>query len=315
MAVLIVGAGLVGSQVLRLEIERGERPVVVDSEPRFDALAEACDVSRARVLQLDIVDYEDLLRIFKTEEVTKVIHTAANPMLTRGAQENPREAIMTNVAGTANLLEAARQGNVSCFVFASSNVLTHDVVDEVDGQKRPSSIYGSTKLACEHLGMNYHDAYGLEFVALRFAAVFGPWKYGGGGGPSSRFRQLLEDCLSGKMGSLSRQRIEYVYSKDAAKACELACHKEDRFKKSILDIGMGRVYETSEIATIIETVVPGSTIAIVDDPATSMRRAEAEEKTTELELTKSELGFSPRFMMEDAISDYVSWLSKKIPGT
>ena len=109
MTVLVTGGGLVGSQVARLEIEAGRRPVIFDVAPQLAALEDALggadgyDVVRGSVLApLDIVD---AVRRF---DVSRIIHTAANPMLTAGAQTHPMPAIETNVMGAANVLEVAR---------------------------------------------------------------------------------------------------------------------------------------------------------------------------------------------------------------
>jgi nucleoside-diphosphate-sugar epimerase len=310
MTVLIVGTGLVGSQVLRLEIERGERPIVIDAQPRIEALEDICDPSQAKIIQANIQNAEEVSRIVADENVTRLIHTAANPLLTMGAQQNPKEAIMTNIVGTVNLLEASRQSKVERFIFASSNVLSYHVKPHVDNQMRPTSIYGSTKLACEYIGLNYCDTYGLDFVGLRFTAVFGPWRYGGGGGPTQRFKQLLENALSEGAASISRERLEFVYSKDAANACVLACHKEDAIEDKILNVGMGKIYDPAEIVTIIQKYAPQAKIELVDKPSTSIEKAK-EEQAMNLATARKQIGYEPSFMMEEAIEDYVSWLREK----
>jgi nucleoside-diphosphate-sugar epimerase len=250
MTVLIVGAGLVGSQVARLEIEKGgERPVVLDVAPRIDALSDIFDVSRAKIIQGDILNPHEIYQIIKDEHISAIIHTAANPMLTSGAQKNPSQAIRINIMGTTNLLEASRIFSIKRFVFTSSNVLYH-TKPYVEGQTRPSSIYGSTKLACECLGLNYSDFYGLEFIILGFAAVFGPWRYGGGGGPTLAIRSLLQKSLQGLIANISSEKLEFLYSKDAARACVLACHKEG-LRQGIFNIGMNKIYTLAEMVKII----------------------------------------------------------------
>ncbi len=199
MTLLIVGSGLVGSQIARLEVEQkkdqGEKPIIFDVSPRIDALKDIFDADQSTIVQGDVLNVHDLYRTIKTYGVTRVIHTAANPLLTVGAQKMPYQAIQLNIMGTANVLEAARLFNLERVVFTSSNVIVHYTIEGPFGVPMPSTIYSATKLACEHLGLNYYRSYGLDFVAVRFSAVVGPWRYGGGGGPTQRFKEMRERAL------------------------------------------------------------------------------------------------------------------------
>jgi len=65
MAVLIIGAGLVGSQVARILVEQGERPVLMDRAPQPQALGEIVDLSRAVLLQADVLHAPALEKIIR----------------------------------------------------------------------------------------------------------------------------------------------------------------------------------------------------------------------------------------------------------
>ena len=190
MAVLIIGAGLVGSQIARLEIERGERPVMLELSPQWDAVGDIADLGALKVYQGNVLDPFDLTRVIREESITHIIHTAANPMLTVGAQRDPYRATQINIMGTMNVFEAARLLGVERVVWSSTSVLyVHMAGGEDRGAEgreeawpRTTTFYASAKQACENLGLNYAAAFGLDVVAVRYAAVFGPWKGAGGGG-------------------------------------------------------------------------------------------------------------------------------------
>ena len=101
MTVLIVGAGVVGAQVARIEVERGERPVMLDISPQADAISEIVDPSDVKIVRGDILAPLDLARVIREEEITHVVLTAANPNLTPGGQQNPYASIAVNIMGTA----------------------------------------------------------------------------------------------------------------------------------------------------------------------------------------------------------------------
>ena len=64
---------------------------------------------------------------------------------------------------------------------------------------RPSTFYATTKQAGENLGLNYHRWFGMDFVAVRYAAAFGPWGGSAGRGePTQMMRSLVESALKGE---------------------------------------------------------------------------------------------------------------------
>jgi len=307
MPKLLIGCGLVGSQIARLLLEREEEVVIFDYSPRIDAMREIFDVSKAKIVQGDILNPYDLFRILREDNVDTVIHTAANPLLTLGAQRNPYQAIQINILGTSNVLEAARIMDVKRVVFTSSNVITMYSVKDNYGYLRTKTFYATTKLACELLGFNYMEYYGIEFIVIRFAAVIGPWKYGGGGGPTQRFKELIEKSIRGEKVTFPYTEMEYLYSKDAAKACVLATYSKS-LKSYIYEIGMGRTRSSNEIVEIIRKKIPYANVEIVKEADVSMRPITS--KPSNLTPAKQELGFEPEYNMEKAIDDYIEWLKK-----
>ena len=82
-----------------------------------------------------------------------------------------------NVVATFNVLEAARRFDVGALVLASSSTVYGDpevIPMPEDHPKRPASIYGASKLACEVLVEAYHRLYGLRALILRYANIVGP---------------------------------------------------------------------------------------------------------------------------------------------
>jgi hypothetical protein len=108
MTVLITGAGLVGSQVAAVEIVAGRRPVVFDLAPDLTASATVVDLDRCDVVRGDIRSSWQLARTVEQYGVRRVVHTAANPGLTPGAQRDPYSAVEVNIVASVNILELAR---------------------------------------------------------------------------------------------------------------------------------------------------------------------------------------------------------------
>src|SRR2546428_13340166 len=102
MAVLLVGAGLVGSQIARILVEKGERPVLMDRAPQPKALAQIVDLTRVSLVEGDVLHPLSLAGILQEHSITEVVHLAANPMLTIGAQKNPIGSYELNLNVSTN---------------------------------------------------------------------------------------------------------------------------------------------------------------------------------------------------------------------
>lgn len=313
MAILIIGSGLVGSQVGRILVEEGERPVILDLAPQPEVLADIVDLSRITLKQGDILNSLDLVRVIREDKITRVIHTAANPLLTLGAQRDPYSAIQVNIVGTVNVLEAARLHGLERVVVTSSNVLSFYLTggeDKGDTSReeafpRPSTFYAATKQAVESLGLNYARWCNLDVVAVRFGAVAGPWRGRGGGGPSNIFRDLVERAIRGEEATFPPSTMDWVYSKDAAWGTVLAL-KARGLTSRVFNITMGRVYGAQETIDALRHVIPGARVRIETPPGTSVS-VQNMERPTDISRSREQLGYVPKYDMEAAIRDYVEW--------
>lgn len=314
MTVLIIGAGLVGSQIARILVERGEQPVLMDRAPQPKALGRIVDLKKVTLVEGDVLQPLSLAGILREHGVTEVVHMAANPMLTIGAQKDPLASIELNIMGTANVLEAARVFKLKRVVVASSNVLNHhiaggegggDAMDE-EAFPRPLSIYASCKQAIESLGLNYARWFGVDFAAVRYGAVAGPWSGAGGGGPSNVFRSLLLEVMQGREGVVPAATLEWVYSKDAAEGTVLAL-KRPELKSRVFNLSMGSLTSPEDLAAAVKAMFPQARLKI-EKPSDGSPALSTMTRHSSPERSREVLGFTPRFPMPAAVRDMVEYL-------
>lgn len=317
MKVLIIGAGLVGSQIARILVERGEHPVLMDRAPQPKALAQIVDLTKVTILEGDVLHPLSLAGILREHAITDVVHMAANPMLTIGAQKNPIGSIELNIMGTANVLEAARVFKLKRVVVASSNVLNHhisggegagDAMDE-EAFPRPVSIYASCKQAIESLGLNYARWFGVDFAAVRYGAVAGPWSGAGGGGPSNVFLTLLHHVMRGEEGVVPASALEWVYSKDAAEGTVLAL-KAPALKSRVFNLTMGTLTSPEDLVLAVKAVFPQAKLRIAR-PADGSPALSNMTRLSSLKRAKEELGYAPRYSMTAAVRDLFEWIQNE----
>jgi len=317
MTTLIIGAGLVGSQIANILVTQGEKPVLMDRSAQPEALGEIVDLSRVELVPGDVLRPFHLADVFRRHGITRIIHMAANPLLTLGAQADPYSAIELNIMGTVNVLEAARIQGIKRVVVASSNVLNHFIAGgegkgdptKEEAYPRPTTFYASTKQAMESLGLNYARWCGVEFGAVRYGAVAGPWSGRGGGGPSNVVREAIENALRGAEALVPANGLEWVYSKDAAMGTVRALESE-KLGTGVFNITMGYVCTPDELADAIRAAVPGAKVRI-EMPVQGAVALPQMLAGSDLTLARDVLGFTPTYRMREAVADLTQWIRSR----
>jgi len=316
MTTLVIGSGLVGSQVARILVERGEKPVLMDSAAQTKAMEQIVELAKVALIPGDVLRPLSIVDALRTHGITKIVHTAANPLLTLGAQREPYSAINLNIMGTVNVLEAARVTGIKRVVVSSSSVLNHYLEGGEDhgdfGKEeafpRPTTFYAATKQAIENLGLNYARWCGIEFAGLRYGAVFGPWSGAGGGGPSNIVREAMRNALAGQAATLPPGAMEWVYSKDAARGTVMALDATDLGSR-VFNITMGSLTTPGEMASAMQTVVPGAKLKF-DRPAGIGVGLLNHSSRADLSRAKRHLGYEPQFTLQDALKDLADWMRR-----
>ena len=316
MTTLVIGAGLIGSQVARILVERGEKPVLMDVAAQPKSIGEIVDLGKVTLSQGDILRPLSIIDTLRTHAITRIAHTAANPLLTLGAQKEPYAAINLNIMGTVNVLEAARITALKRVVVSSSSVLNHYLAGGDDqgnfGREeafpRPTTFYSATKQAVESLGLNYAKWCGIEFAGLRYGAVFGPWSGAGGGGPSNVIREAMKNALAGREAVVPPGAMEWVYSKDAARGTVLALDAKD-LGSGIFNITMGRLTTPAEMAEAIAAAVPGARAKFEAPSGTAISLANRAEHA-DLSRSKRHLEYEPQFPLREAVKDLAEWMRR-----
>lgn len=218
MKVLVTGgAGFIGSHVVDRLIQENCQVVIIDN--LSTGLLENINKA-AQFVQMDIRSNQ-VLDLFVKEKFDYVIHLAAQTMVHKSL-EMPDYDCDVNISGTVNLLEACRKTNVKRIVFSSTaavygNATNLPVIEATP--KGPTSFYGLSKLTCENYLSLYNQVYGLEFMILRYANVYGERQGDGGeGGVISIFARKIHHHQSVTIFGDGSQTRDFIYVGDVANA-------------------------------------------------------------------------------------------------
>lgn len=177
--ILITGAaGFIGSQLAHSLWQKGEEVILLDnfSYGKEDNLIFEDHDFREEILRKDVCDRETLYALCEKNHFDYIYHIGAITPLP-DCQLDPGKAIEVNVAGTVNVLEAARRFGAKNVIFASTSAVyercTQFPTKEEDAVP-PHLIYSGGKFAAEQFCRSYADVYGMNITVLRFANVYGP---------------------------------------------------------------------------------------------------------------------------------------------
>lgn len=176
MRILVTGgAGFIGSHTVDALIARGRYEVVVLDDLSSGKRQRLDD--RARLHRADIRDAGAVRRVMEQERPEVIVHLAAQ-MDVRRSVADPVFDAQVNLMGFLNLMEAGRQNGVCRVVFASTGGAIYGEQRNFPCDEQhplhPVSPYGVAKAATEKYLFFYRAQYGIDYVALRYANVYGP---------------------------------------------------------------------------------------------------------------------------------------------
>ena len=184
------GAGFIGSHLVRrLVINYPEYQIInLDKLTYAGNLLNLKDIENKpnyKFIKGDIVDSAFIDKVFSEEKIDAVIHLAAESHVDRSIS-NPIEFVMTNVVGTVNLLNSARQQWKDDY---KSHRFYHVSTDEVYGSLGvnglftektgydPHSPYSASKASSDHFVRSYHDTYGIDIVISNCSNNYGSFHF------------------------------------------------------------------------------------------------------------------------------------------
>jgi nucleoside-diphosphate-sugar epimerase len=309
MAVFITGGhGHIGSWAARYLAEQGEAVILFDTNPVVPDCLQTVG-QRMTFIQGDVRDFPHLADIFgrRQAEIDGIIHTVG--IMGELVLENPHANVHLNIAGTHNMLEIARQFEIPKVVYTSTGAVYGEVsgtIAEDAAPVNPSDLYGATKAACELLGRQYAQSFGIDFRISRIYFCYGPGKL------PSRFIRLyrlafgaLEGLADLHLEAGADQRLDFVYIEDAARGTAML-YQADGPPHAVYNIATGVSTSLEHIIALVRQHSPFE-VEVSLGPGVLMKRCEA----LDISRARKELGFEPRFDVEAGIRRYADWMRAK----
>ena len=304
MKILITGgAGFIGSHIADAFLDEGHEVFVVDN---LSSGKSTNIPSRAGFYQLDLRD-SGLYRLFEAQRFDVLCHHAAQVDV-RASVADPAVDVDINVQGLINLMEAGRRNGLQKVILASTGGAIYGEPDYVPQDERhlerPLSPYGINKLAGEHFLRFYSHTYGIPYVALRYANVYGPRQ--NAHGEAGVVAIFTEQLLSGRTPRIfgdGEQTRDFVYVGDVVRANVQALRYEKSGSFNIgtsVETSINQLYETlREI-----TGFAGSAVHEAGKPGEQRR------SLLDAGLAKKVLGWTPQVALKAGLEKTVTWFQE-----
>ena len=315
------GAGFIGSHVVRLFVNKYPDYQIVN----LDKLTYAGNLENLTDIETsenyifekgDIVDKDFVEGLFSKYSFDGVIHLAAESHVDRSIT-NPMEFIMTNVVGTVNLLNAAKNHWKSNF---DNKLFYHVSTDEVYGSLGdtglflettpydPQSPYSSSKASSDHFVRAYGNTYGLPYVISNCSNNYGPNQF-----PEKLLPLFINNIRNDKSlpvygdGLFTR---DWLYVVDHARAIDMIYHEG----RNAETYNIGGFNEWTNI-DLIKVMCKQMDEILENEEGTSeqlityVKDRPGHDKRYAIDATKlkNELGWEPSLQFEEGLRKTIQW--------
>ncbi len=312
------GAGFIGSNLLHLLVPKYPEYLFIN----LDCLTYAGNLSNLTALEnapnyrfehIDIRQSDELKACFDTYQFTGLVHLAAESHVDRSIT-GPAAFIQTNIIGTFNLLELARQRHEIGQPFRFHHVSTDEVFGSLgsDGYftenspYRPNSPYSASKAASDHLVRSYHHTYSLDVVTTNCSNNYGPYQF-----PEKLIPLMIRnarDSLALPVYGDGKNIRDWLYVEDHCHAIDLVYHKGQAGKTYAIGghNEMPNIELVRILCCLMDDILGGGPRQdliqfVTDRPGHDRRYA------IDASFIQKELGWTPKHTFGDGIRKTIEW--------
>jgi UDP-glucuronate 4-epimerase len=303
---LVTGAaGFIGSRVAELLLEQGHTVTGLDNlNSAYDVRMKDFRLRKLQVLPrftFQKLDISDRVALAKLPAFDAVINLAARAGV-RDSVVDPWAFMETNLIGSLNLLELARQRGIRKFVQASTAGIYGAnpplPTPEATESDHPLQPYAASKKSVEVLCHAYHYLYGLDVTIFRYFTVYGP-----AGRPDMvmfRFTKWISEGQPVHLYGTGEQSRGFSFLEDIARGTILGLKP---MGYEIINLGGHETISINTLITMLEELI-GKKAQVVRHPA---NQADILANWADIRKAKHLLGWEPQVDLSNGMRHLVDW--------
>ncbi len=250
----------------------------------------------------------------ESKKVNIIFHLAALISIPY-SYKSPQSYVSTNVSGTLNMLEAARENNVDLFVQTSTSEVYGSSQFTPITEKHPlhaQSPYAATKIASDSLALSYYNSFGLPVLILRPFNTYGPRQSLRAAIPTI-ITQLVSNKNKIKLGSLSPRR-DFTFVSDTVDGFISAIGNKKCLGETI-NLGTGKDFSIGETVKNIENMMNKKANIITDNKRLRPKKSEVNRLISSNLKAKKILNWSPNYKgskgFKEGLKKTIEWFSQE----
>ncbi len=315
MVILVTGgAGFIGSHVCDELLVRDKEVVCLDSlndyyspKLKLNNILHNLSNPKFHFFTNNIREKHKIEELFKKFNFEGVIHLAARGGV-RASITDPIAYRETNVAGTINLLQLAKEHNTPKFVFASSSSVYGNCqiapFKETENISTPDSPYAASKASCEAFAHSYSHLFGMSITALRFFTVYGPRNR-----PDMavyKFAKLIQEEKPIELYANGELQRDFTYIKDIVDGI-LKAYDNCKEGFNTFNLGNSKPIKTKYLVELLETHLGKK--AVITTP----QKPKSDLDLTHADISKAKqlLNWEPTTSIEEGIPKFVEWFKSQ----
>lgn len=320
---LITGvAGFIGSNLLETLLKLNQKVVGLDNfatghQRNLDevkSLVSEAQWKNFTFNQGDIREYDDCQNAVKT--VDYILHQAALGSVPRSIAD-PITTNAANITGFLNMLQAAKEANVSSFTYAASSSTygDHPALPKVEENiGNPLSPYAVTKYVNELYADVFAKTYGFNCVGLRYFNVFGKRQ-----DPNGAYAAVIPKWTSAMIqgepvfingdGETSR---DFCFIDNTVQANLLAATTENsEAKNQVYNVAVGDRTTLNQLFEAIQIALKDNGVNYNQSPTyREFRAGDVRHSQADVTKAKTLLGYEPEFAIKEGVAEAMPWYVK-----
>ena len=310
MKILVTGSsGFIGSHLTEYLVERGYEVVAFDrynNNNHYGWLEKSKYKKKIEFILGDIRDYDSVNKAMKGCQ--SVMHLAALIGIPY-SYISPTAYIKTNVEGTFNILESAKNLKLKQVIITSTSEVYGTAIKKKlseNDELKAQSPYAASKIAADQLSLSYYRSFGLPVKIIRPFNTFGPRQSARAVIPSIITQALSKNKI--KIGNLNTAR-DFLYVEDLCAAYEKIL-KSKKLLGEVTNVGVDSEISIKNLILKISKILKIKLIPVVEKKRVRPQKSEVLRLKCDNTKIKRMTNWKPKYDLDEGLNKLIRWIKE-----
>jgi len=310
MKILVTGSsGFIGSHLTEYLVKKGYKVVAFDrynSNNHYGWLEKSKYKKKIKFILGDIRDYDSVNKAMIGCD--SVMHLAALIGIPY-SYVSPTAYIKTNVEGTLNILESAKNLNLKQVIITSTSEVYGTAIKKKLREKdelKAQSPYAASKIAADQLSLSYYRSFGLPVKIIRPFNTYGPRQSARAVIPTIVTQAILNKKI--RIGNLTATR-DFLFVEDLCVAYEQIL-KSNKLFGEVVNVGMNSEISIKNLIIKISKILKIKLTPLIEKKRIRPKKSEVSRLKCDNKKLKETTNWKPKYKIDDGLLKLIEWMKK-----